>query len=320
MPPVSSAPPTPRPPGCLPMPPHEPRLSPPSSGARKNALAVGPRYPVCEDLAEVRDDRARDTDPVQDALIFTERWRRSEQGECSTSRRQGVGVFFSENSGEVGWSGRMDAEDPNGPCSAGPGPTTPRFTAMNVNCRPTPTAPTNPPRPSAYLSGAAMSGTAAPSLFGLPTKTETGKLGPAVGVEKVPDPSGTSDECFFRTRVVGQGERRDPSLDRRQRRGPPCFNDGRPWPPSSTLTRPGDGLVARPRPGTGRWRRRFEPLRSDAAGPVPLGVTVVLDSRWRLLFPYGIRVDRGPEFGIRLTAVAAPTEGLAAALTRCYRW
>lgn len=73
---------------------------------------------MCEYRADVRDDRARDTDPVLDALIFMERWRRSEQGECCASRGQGVGVFFSENFGEVGWSGRMDAEDRNGPCSA----------------------------------------------------------------------------------------------------------------------------------------------------------------------------------------------------------
>ena len=73
---------------------------------------------MCEYRAQVRDDRARDTDPVQDALIFMEKWRRSEQGECCASRGQGVGAFFIENSGEVGWCGRMDAEDRNGPCSA----------------------------------------------------------------------------------------------------------------------------------------------------------------------------------------------------------
>jgi hypothetical protein len=199
----------------------------------------------------------------------------------------------------------------------GPGPTTPRFTAMSVNCRPTPTGSTNPPRPSAHLSGAVMPGIAAPSIVGLPTKTETRKLGRAVGVEKVPDPSGTSDECFaYRSRVVGQGERRDPSLDRRQRRGPPCLNDGRPWSPPSTRTRPGDGLVARPRPGTGRSRRRFAPLLSSPIQPAQprSGVTVVLDSRWRLLLPYGIRVHSGLEFGIRLIVLAAPIEGLAAAL------
>jgi hypothetical protein len=50
------------------------------------------------------------------------------------------------------------------------------------------------------------------------------------------------------------------------------------------------------------------------------GVTVVLDSRWRLLLPYGIRVHSGPGFGIRLIVLAAPIEGLAATLMRCYRW
>src|ERR1035437_8141801 len=95
-------------------------------------------------------------------------------------------------------SARSDGADGSTPKSQtdhvrpGPGPTTPRFTAVRINCRPTPTASTNPPRPSAHLSGAAMPGTAPPSIVGLPTKTETGNLGRAVGVEKVPDPSGTS--------------------------------------------------------------------------------------------------------------------------------
>ncbi len=44
------------------------------------------------------------------------------------------------------------------------------------------------------------------------------------------------------------------------------------------------------------------------------GVIVVLDSRWRLLLPYGIRIHSGLEFGIRLIVLAAPMEGLAAAL------
>ncbi len=50
------------------------------------------------------------------------------------------------------------------------------------------------------------------------------------------------------------------------------------------------------------------------------GVTVVLGSRWRLLLPYGIRAHSGLEFGIRLIVLAAPMEGLAAALTRSHRW
>jgi hypothetical protein len=50
------------------------------------------------------------------------------------------------------------------------------------------------------------------------------------------------------------------------------------------------------------------------------GVRVVVDSRWRLLLLYGIGVHRGPEFGIRLTVLAAPTEALAAALPRYSRW
>ena len=83
---------------------------------------------------------------------------------------------------------------------------------------------------------------------------------------------------------------------RRQLRRPPCFNDGRPWAPSSTWTRPDDGLVARPRPGLGRSRRRAcaSPLRLHPAQPGS-GVTVVLDSRWRLLLPYGIRIHSGLE-------------------------
>ncbi len=54
--------------------------------------------------------------------MFTEKWRRSEQGECRASRRlEGCGIFI-ETFGEVGWRGRMDAEDPNGPCPAQPRP------------------------------------------------------------------------------------------------------------------------------------------------------------------------------------------------------
>jgi len=44
------------------------------------------------------------------------------------------------------------------------------------------------------------------------------------------------------------------------------------------------------------------------------GVTVVLDSRWRVLLPYGIRVHSGWELGIRLIVLAIPIEGIAAAL------
>ena len=73
---------------------------------------------MCEHQAEVRDDRARDTDPVLDAHIFMEKWRASEQGECRACRRQEVGVFFIENFGEVGRRGRIDPEVANGPCSA----------------------------------------------------------------------------------------------------------------------------------------------------------------------------------------------------------
>ena len=99
-------------------PPYEPRLSPPSSGARKNTHATGPRYPVCEHRAQVRDDRARDTDPVQDALIFMEKWRALEQDECRDSQGLEGGAFFIENFGEVGRRGRIDPEVANGPCSA----------------------------------------------------------------------------------------------------------------------------------------------------------------------------------------------------------
>ena len=44
------------------------------------------------------------------------------------------------------------------------------------------------------------------------------------------------------------------------------------------------------------------------------GVTVVLDSRWRVLLPYGIRVHSGMELGTRLMVFAIPIEGVAAAL------
>jgi bifunctional DNA-binding transcriptional regulator/antitoxin component of YhaV-PrlF toxin-antitoxin module len=44
------------------------------------------------------------------------------------------------------------------------------------------------------------------------------------------------------------------------------------------------------------------------------GVTVVLDSRWRVLLPYGIRVHTGMELGIRLMVLAIPIEGIAAAV------
>jgi hypothetical protein len=50
------------------------------------------------------------------------------------------------------------------------------------------------------------------------------------------------------------------------------------------------------------------------------GVRVILDGRWRILLAYSIRVRRGPEFGIRLTVLAAPMDGLAPALPRYYRW
>jgi hypothetical protein len=58
-----------------------------------------------------------------------------------------------------------------------------------------------------------MSDTDLSSTVGLLTKTETCKLNQAVGVGKVPDPCGTSDECLsYRTSAAAQGERRDPSL------------------------------------------------------------------------------------------------------------
>jgi hypothetical protein len=49
--------------------------------------------------------------------MLMERWRRSEQGECRAFRRLEAGTFCIENFGEVGWCGRMDAEESNGPCS-----------------------------------------------------------------------------------------------------------------------------------------------------------------------------------------------------------
>ena len=44
------------------------------------------------------------------------------------------------------------------------------------------------------------------------------------------------------------------------------------------------------------------------------GVTVVLDSRWRVLLPYGIRIHTSMEVGIRLMILAIPAEGIAAAV------
>jgi hypothetical protein len=77
---------------------------------------------------------------------------------------------------------------------------------------------------------------------------------------------------------------------------------------------PGQDLALVVRDGVLLFSSRIQP-----AQPRP-GITVVLDSRWRLLLPYGIRVHSGLEFGIRLIVLAAPIEGLAAALTRYYRW
>jgi hypothetical protein len=44
------------------------------------------------------------------------------------------------------------------------------------------------------------------------------------------------------------------------------------------------------------------------------GIAVALDSRWRVLLPYGIRVHNGMELGIRLMVLAIPIEGVAAAV------
>ncbi len=44
------------------------------------------------------------------------------------------------------------------------------------------------------------------------------------------------------------------------------------------------------------------------------GAIVVLDSRWRVCLPYGIRVHTGVEHGIRLMVLAIPAEGVAAAV------
>jgi hypothetical protein len=77
---------------------------------------------------------------------------------------------------------------------------------------------------------------------------------------------------------------------------------------------PGQDLALVVRDGVLRLSSPIQPAQPRS------GVTVVLDSRWRLLLPYGIRVHSGLEFGIRLRVFAAPIEGLAAALTRYYRW
>jgi hypothetical protein len=71
---------------------------------------------------------------------------------------------------------------------------------------------------------------------------------------------------------------------------------------------PGQDLVVVVRDGVLRLSSPTQPAQSRS------GVTVVLDSRRRLLLPYGIRVHSGLKFGTRLIVLAAPIEGLAAAL------
>ena len=53
------------------------------------------------------------------------------------------------------------------------------------------------------------------------------------------------------------------------------------------------------------------PLHPGSGGS---GLAVVLDGRWRVLIPYGIRVASGWAPGIRLMVVAAPNEGVVAIL------
>ena len=71
---------------------------------------------------------------------------------------------------------------------------------------------------------------------------------------------------------------------------------------------PGQDLALDVRDGVLRLCPPIQPAQPRS------GVSVVLDSRWRLLLPYGIRVHSGLEFGIRLIVLAAPMEGIAAAL------
>jgi hypothetical protein len=50
-------------------------------------------------------------------------------------------------------------------------------------------------------------------------------------------------------------------------------------------------------------------------------MAVVLDSRFRVLFPYFMRVQNNWEPGVRLMVLAAaPVEGFATAPTRYCRW
>jgi len=71
---------------------------------------------------------------------------------------------------------------------------------------------------------------------------------------------------------------------------------------------PGQELALTVRDGVVRLAAAAHPAQTRPR------VAVVLDSRWRVLLPYGIRVLRGWEPGIRLMVLAAPVEGVVAAL------
>jgi hypothetical protein len=71
---------------------------------------------------------------------------------------------------------------------------------------------------------------------------------------------------------------------------------------------PGQDLALAVRDGILRLSSPMHPTQTRS------GVTVVLDSRWRILLPYGIRVHTGMELGMRLMVLAIPIEGIAAAV------
>jgi len=70
----------------------------------------------------------------------------------------------------------------------------------------------------------------------------------------------------------------------------------------------GQDLALTAQDGVVRLSLPEDPVRSRC------GIVIALDSRWRVLLPYGLRVYSGWHPGIRLMVLAAPIEGTAAAL------
>lgn len=71
---------------------------------------------------------------------------------------------------------------------------------------------------------------------------------------------------------------------------------------------PGQDLALGVRDGVLRLSSPMHPTQTRS------GIAIALDSRWRVLLPYGIRVHSGMELGIRLMVLAIPIEGVAAAV------